>query len=98
LRTIVLFIVYAEIAFLFFLGVFLWRHADPKGDGMEMVGLSAAFHVDLSAVHPAGMALANQGQYLVAAAFGRDRRDTLCPAVARIAHRAWHHAATVDLS
>ena len=68
LRTIVLFIVYAEIAFLFFLGVFLWRHADPKGDGMEMVGLSAAFMlIFLPFTLPAWL-LANRGQYLVAAA------------------------------
>jgi hypothetical protein len=61
-------IVYAEIAFLVFLGVFLWRHANPKGDGMEMAGLGAAFMlIFLPFTFPAWL-LANRGQFLVAAA------------------------------
>ena len=43
LRVSIFLAVYAEIAFLVFLGVFLWRHANPKGDGMEMVGHGTAF-------------------------------------------------------
>ena len=68
LRMIVLSMVYAEIAFLVFLGVFLWRQANPKGDGMEMVGLGAAFMlIYLPFTLPAWL-LANRGQFLIAAA------------------------------
>jgi len=37
LRASVLSAVAAESLFLVFLTVFLFNHADPKGDGMEMV-------------------------------------------------------------
>ena len=39
----VLFAVAAQSLFLVFLTVFLFNHADPKGDGMEMVASGAAF-------------------------------------------------------
>jgi hypothetical protein len=39
----VLFAVAVQCLFLVFLTVFLFNHADPKGDGMEMVGVGAAF-------------------------------------------------------
>ena len=68
LRASVLFAVNVEIAFLFFLGVFLWRHANPKGDGMEMVGLGAAFmFIFLPFTLPA-LVLAKERRHLVAAA------------------------------
>ena len=40
---LVLFAVAAQSLFLVFLTVFLFNHADPKGDGMEMVASGAAF-------------------------------------------------------
>ena len=43
LRTSVLLTVAAQSLFLVFLTVFLFNHANPKGDGMEMVGVGAAF-------------------------------------------------------
>jgi hypothetical protein len=43
LRTSVLLAVAAQSLFLVFLTVFLLNHADPKGDGMEMVASGAAF-------------------------------------------------------
>lgn len=43
LRASVFFAVAAQSLFLIFLTVFLFNHADPKGDGMEMVGVGAAF-------------------------------------------------------
>jgi hypothetical protein len=43
LRTSVLLAVAAQSLFLVFLTVFLFNHADPKGDGMEMVASGAAF-------------------------------------------------------
>ena len=68
LRASILLAAYVEIAFLFFLGVFLWRHADPKGDGMEMAGLGAAFMlIFLPFTLPAWL-LAKRGRHLVAAA------------------------------
>jgi hypothetical protein len=43
LRTSELLAVAAQSLFLVFLTVFLFNHADPKGDGMEMVASGAAF-------------------------------------------------------
>ncbi len=43
LRASVFFAVAVQCLFLIFLTVFLFNHADPKGDGMEMVGVGAAF-------------------------------------------------------
>ena len=43
LRASVLFATLLETAFIVFLTIFLLRHADPMGDGMEMVGVSIAF-------------------------------------------------------
>ena len=68
LRASVLFAAAAEIAFLVFLTVFLWKHADPKGDGMEMVGASAAFmFIFLPFTLPA-LILAKESRYLLLAA------------------------------
>lgn len=68
LRLSVLFAAWVEISFLVFLTVFLWRHANPMGDGMEMVGASAAFmFIFLPFTLPALM-LARQGRLLVLAA------------------------------
>jgi hypothetical protein len=68
LRASVLFAAAAEIAFLVFLTVFLWNHADPKGDGMEMLGASAAFmFIFLPFTLPA-LILAKESRYLVLAA------------------------------
>ena len=43
LRLSVLFACAIEAAFIVFLTVFLFQHADPRGDGMEMVGIGFAF-------------------------------------------------------
>lgn len=43
LRLSVLFACGVEALFIVFLTVFLFKHADPRGDGMEMVGVGAAF-------------------------------------------------------
>lgn len=43
LRGTVLLVAAAQALFIVFLTVFLFNHADPKGDGMKMVGVSAAF-------------------------------------------------------
>jgi hypothetical protein len=43
LRLSVLFVCAIEAAFIVFLTVFLFQHADPRGDGMEMVGIDFAF-------------------------------------------------------
>jgi hypothetical protein len=68
LRRSVLCAVAAEIGFLVFLTVFLWRHANPLGDGMEMVGASAAFmFIFLPFTLPA-LVLARKGRRLVLAA------------------------------
>ena len=68
LRASVLLAVAVEIAFLVFLTVFLLNHADPKGDGMEMVGVGAAImFIFLPFTLPA-LVLAKESRYLLLAA------------------------------
>jgi hypothetical protein len=69
LRLSVLLTAATEIGFLVFLTVFLWKHANPKGDGMEMVGVGAAFmFIFLPFTLPALM-LARERRHLAVAAF-----------------------------
>lgn len=68
LRSAILLVVAVESLFVVFLGVFLFNHADPKGDGMEMVGVGAAFmFIFLPLTLPAFM-LAKESRHLVLAA------------------------------
>jgi hypothetical protein len=68
LRAGVLFAAAAEIAFLVFLTAFIMNHADPKGDGMEMVVVGAAvMFIFLPFTLPA-LVLAKESRYLVIAA------------------------------
>jgi len=68
LRTSVLFAVAAESLFLVFLTVFLFNHADPKGDGMEMVASGAAFMLIFLPLSLPAFLLAKNGRWLVFAA------------------------------
>jgi hypothetical protein len=68
LRLAILLVVAVQSLFVVFLGVFLFNHADPKGDGMEMVGVGAAFmFIFLPLTLPAFM-LAKESPLLVLAA------------------------------
>ncbi len=69
LRTSILFATGVEMAFLVFLTVFIWNHADPMGDGMEMVlvGLAVMF-IFLPFTLPA-FVLGKESRYLLLAAF-----------------------------
>jgi hypothetical protein len=69
LRTSVLFAVAAESLFIVFLTVFLFNHADPKGDGMEMVAVSAAFMLIFLPLSLPAYLLAKNGRFLILAAF-----------------------------
>jgi hypothetical protein len=69
LRTSVLFAVRAHILFLVFFTVFLFKHADPMGDGMEMVGASAAFMLIFLPFSLPACLLAKSGRLLILAAF-----------------------------
>ncbi len=69
LRASVLLTVAVEFAFIVFLTVFLFRHADPMGDGMEMVGASAAFMLIFLPFSLPALILAKESRYLVLAAF-----------------------------
>ena len=69
LRASILLTVAAEFAFIVFLTVFLFRHADPMGDGMEMVGASAAFMLIFLPFSLPALILAKESHYLVVAAF-----------------------------
>ena len=68
LRASILLTVAAEFAFIVFLTVFLFRHADPMGDGMEMVGASAAFMLIFLPFSLPALILAKESRYLVLAA------------------------------
>ncbi len=68
LRTSVLFAVAAESLFLVFLTVFLFNHADLKGDGMEMVASGAAFMLIFLPLSLPAFLLAKEGRHLVVAA------------------------------
>ena len=68
LRTSVLFAVAAQSLFIVFFTVFLFQHANPMGDGMEMVGSSIAFmFIFLPFSFPAYL-LAKTGRLLILAA------------------------------
>ncbi len=68
LRTSILLAVAAQSLFLVFLTVFLFNHANPKGDGMEMVGVSAAFMFIFLPLSLPAFLLAKESRYLVVAA------------------------------
>jgi hypothetical protein len=68
LRASVLFAVAVEFAFVVFLTVFLSKHADPEGDGMEMVGASAAFVLIFLPFSLPALLLATNGRFLMLAA------------------------------
>jgi hypothetical protein len=51
-----------------FLTVFLYNHANPMGDGMEMVGVGAAFMLIFLPLSLPAFILAKEGRYLVGAA------------------------------
>ena len=69
LRTGVLCAVAAESLFIVFLTVFLLNHADPKGDGMEMVAVGAAFMLIFLPLSLPAYLLAKEGRFLILAAF-----------------------------
>jgi hypothetical protein len=69
LQAAILFVVAIESLFLVFLTVFLFNHANPKGDGMEMVAAGAAFTLIFVPVSLPAYLLAKNGRYLIAAAF-----------------------------
>jgi hypothetical protein len=71
LRASVLFAVAAETAFLVFLTVFIMNHADPKGDGMEMVAMGAAIMFGFLPFTLAALVLAKE-------AAGRSLRCRYC--------------------
>jgi hypothetical protein len=68
LRASVLFAVAAQSLFLVFLTVFLFNHADLKGDGMEMVASGAAFMLIFMPFSLPAFILAKEGRHLVVAA------------------------------
>jgi Na+/proline symporter len=65
----VLFATLLETAFIVFLAIFLLRHADPMGDGMEMVGVSIAFMFIFLPFTVPALILAKGRRHLVVAAF-----------------------------
>lgn len=68
LRTSVLFAIGAEVGFIVFLTGFLFWHANPRGDGMEMVGVGAAFMLIFLPFTLPALILARKGRWLVLAA------------------------------
>jgi hypothetical protein len=68
LRLSVLFACGMEAAFIVFLAVFLFIHADPLGDGMEMVGVGFTFMLIFLPFTLPALILARSGRWLVLAA------------------------------
>lgn len=68
LRLSVLLACAMEAAFIVFLTVFLFQHADPRGDGMEMVGVGFAFMLIFLPFTMPAFILARHGRWLVLAA------------------------------
>ncbi len=68
LRLSVLFTVTVHCLFLIFLTVFLFNHANPKGDGMEMVAVGAAFMFIFLPLSLPAFVLAKEGRALVVTA------------------------------
>jgi ABC-type sugar transport system permease subunit len=68
LRLSVLFACGMEAAFIVFLTVFLFQHADPHGDGMEMAGVGFAFMLIFLPFTLPAFILARSGRWLVLAA------------------------------
>lgn len=68
LRLSVLFACAMEAAFIVFLTVFLLQHADPRGDGMEMVYVGFAFILIFLPFTLPALILARNGRWLVLAA------------------------------
>ena len=68
LRASVLFAAAVHCLFLIFLTVFLFNHANPKGDGMEMVVVGAAFMFIFLPLSLPSFVLAKEGRALVVAA------------------------------
>jgi len=69
LRLSVLLACGMEAAFIVFLTVFLFQHADPHGDGMEMVGVGFAFMLIFLPFTLPAFILARNVRWLVLAAF-----------------------------
>jgi hypothetical protein len=68
LRLSVLLACAIEAAFIVFLTIFLFQHADPRGDGMEMVGVGFAFMLIFLPFTLPAFILARHGRWLVLAA------------------------------
>jgi hypothetical protein len=68
LRLSILFACWVEVAFIAFLFVFLLNHADPLGDGMEMVFVGFAFMLIFVPFTLPSLILARNKRWLVLAA------------------------------
>jgi len=68
LQAAILLVIAIESLFLVFLTVFLINHANPKGDGMEMVAVGAAFTLIFVPVSLPAYLLAKNGRFLIVAA------------------------------
>jgi hypothetical protein len=69
LRFSVIFACGMESAFIVFLTVFLFQHADPRGDGMEMAGVGFAFMLIFLPFTLPAFVLARNGRWLLLGAF-----------------------------
>ena len=68
LRRTILLVVATQLGFIGFLAIFLWNHADPMGDGMEMVGVGAAVMLVFLPFSLPAFILAKEGRALMVAA------------------------------
>jgi hypothetical protein len=68
LRLSVLLVCWAELGFILFLTVFLFKHSNPLGDGMEMAYVGFAFMLIFLPFTLPALILARYGRWLVLAA------------------------------
>lgn len=68
LRWSIFLVVAIELGFIVFLTIFLWNHANPQGDGMEMVGVGAAIMMVFLPFSLPAFILAKESRSLVLAA------------------------------
>jgi hypothetical protein len=68
LRWTIFLVVAIELGVIVFLTIFLWNHADPMGDGMEIVGVGAALTLVFLPFSLPAFILAKERRSLVLAA------------------------------
>ena len=99
LRSTIFLIVAIELGFIVFLAIFLWNHADPMGDGMEMVGVGAAIMLVFLPFSLPAFILAKERRSLVSCGKSRGAcRASPFRFVVSASRRAWSASSALALT